>query len=115
MEKGLKVVDTFSKYCKITHIKTTNGIKNMQAITTKFLGPTNTKGSRIKASCWLKTVIVSWNYALNLEDNHKAAVQHLIGSLNLDRANKDNSGSWEMVAIGSLADSGYAAIIDLNF
>lgn len=87
----------------------------MQAITTKYLGPTNTKGSRIKATCWLKTVTVSWDYALGVEDNHKAAIERLKGDLNLDRANKGNSGSWRVVAVGALAEKGYAGIIDLDF
>jgi len=87
----------------------------MQAITTKFLGPTNTKGSRIKASCWLKSKTVSWDYSLNVEQNHIEAAKQLVADLNLDRAKKDNSGSWVVVASGSLAEAGYAIIIDLDF
>lgn len=42
-----------------------------QAIVTKFLGDTNTKGSRIKVSSWRGNMIVSYDYAA--PDAHKAA------------------------------------------
>lgn len=44
-----------------------------QAITTKYYGPTNHRGARIKASAQAGAVWVSWDYALNPADNHKAA------------------------------------------
>jgi hypothetical protein len=47
----------------------------MQAIQTKYLGPTNHRGSRVKAWCDAGKIIVSWDYALNAWENHqKAAV-----------------------------------------
>jgi hypothetical protein len=48
----------------------------MKAIQTKYLGPTNTKGSRIKAyDCDNNAVTVSYDYSLNSEGNHhKAAI-----------------------------------------
>lgn len=45
----------------------------MQAIKTRYLGPTNTKGSRIKASCDAKSIIVPWDYEKSTTDNHWAA------------------------------------------
>lgn len=87
----------------------------MQAITTKFLGPTNTRGSRIKATCWLTSVTVSWDHSLNVEDNHRNAINELIIKLNMGRAAKDISGSWKVVAIGESVDGkGKTAIIDLT-
>ena len=85
----------------------------MQAIQTKFLGPTNTRGSRVKATCWLKSVTIAWDHALNVEDNHKAAIDALVMSLNYDR--KDNSSmAWNVTAIGESVDGkGKTAIIDL--
>lgn len=44
-----------------------------QAITTKFLGPTNHRGSRIKAYAQAGSITVPYDYALNSDDNHKAA------------------------------------------
>lgn len=82
----------------------------MQAIQTKFLGPTNTKGSRVKATCWLTSVTVSWDHSLNVEENHHAAIEALICKLNNDRGGM----MWEVVATGeSVNGKGKTAIIDL--
>lgn len=48
-----------------------------QAIVTKFFGPTNTRGSRIKATAQAGSVTVSYDYALNSDENHAAAAQAL--------------------------------------
>lgn len=53
----------------------------MQAIRTKYHGPTNTKGSRISAQCEAGRIYVSYDYALNIEDNHKAACDALVKKL----------------------------------
>jgi hypothetical protein len=49
----------------------------MQAIMTKYLGPTNVRGARIKASCQAKSIILSWDHSLNDSDNHTAAAKAL--------------------------------------
>lgn len=85
-----------------------------QAITTKFIGPTNTKGSRIKASCWRASITISWDYALNSDANHKAAINALVNKLN-DERTPDAYVMWEVLAVGNSADGkGMTAIIDLN-
>lgn len=82
----------------------------MQAIETKFLGPTNTKGSRVKAKCWLTSVTASWDHSLNVEENHHAAIEALICKINNDRSGR----VWEVLAIGeSVNGKGKTAIIDL--
>jgi hypothetical protein len=48
-----------------------------QAIFTKFLGPTNSRGSRVKASADAGSVTVSWDHALNSSENHRAAAMAL--------------------------------------
>ena len=50
----------------------------MQAIETKYIGPTNYRGSRIKASCERGSIIVSYDDALNSEDAHIAAADALV-------------------------------------
>jgi hypothetical protein len=45
----------------------------MQAIVTKYLSPTNYRGTRIKVSCAAKTITVGWNHALDVEANHREA------------------------------------------
>lgn len=72
----------------------------MQAIITKFLGPTNTKGSRIKATSWDGSVTVTYNYALDSLNNHRAAADAVCYSL---------GGDWRIVASASMPDGrGYA-------
>lgn len=53
----------------------------MQAILTKYLSPTDTKGSRVKATCGAGSVTVSWDYGLSIENNHAAAAKELIRQL----------------------------------
>lgn len=45
----------------------------MQAIVTKYHGPTDHNGSRITARADAGRISVSWDYALNDEQNHDAA------------------------------------------
>lgn len=45
----------------------------MQAITTKYFGPTNTRGSKIKATAAGGSVTISYDHSLSMEENYKAA------------------------------------------
>lgn len=49
----------------------------MQAIVTKYLGPTDHKGARVKARCEAGSLIVSWDDAKDTEANHDHAA-HLL-------------------------------------
>jgi hypothetical protein len=51
-------------------------------IETKFLGPTNNRGSRVKASRNGIQVTLSWKHELNGIDNHRLAAFALIKKLN---------------------------------
>jgi hypothetical protein len=53
----------------------------MQAIVTKFFGPTNHRGSRVKASCEARSITVEWDCALDSDGNHDAAAQALAESM----------------------------------
>jgi hypothetical protein len=46
-----------------------------QAIETKYLGPTNTRGARIVAKAGPGRRISSWDHALSSYDNHIAAAR----------------------------------------
>lgn len=48
-----------------------------QAITTKYLGATNHRGSRVKASAQAGSVTISWDDGRNQERNHLAAAKAL--------------------------------------
>lgn len=86
----------------------------MQTIQTKYLGPTNTRGSRIKATCWLTSFTIPWDYSANVEENHTAAIEALVCKLNNDRIIKGISHLWQVVATGESVDGkGKTAIIDL--
>ncbi len=50
----------------------------MQAIRTKYHGPTNSRGSRVTASCERGKLTVSWDHALNPENNHRRAVAMML-------------------------------------
>ena len=58
-----------------------------QAIVTKFFGPTNHHGSRVKATCQVGSVTIAWDHALDSEANHKAAARELARKLGW-------SGTW---------------------
>ena len=87
----------------------------MQAITTKYHGPSNTQPARIIAKCWLGRVVHLWDYRLNVEANHVAAAEKLIIKLNNDRKKAGHDDYiWQPVASGNMPDnSGNAYIIDL--
>lgn len=58
----------------------------MQAIKTRYCGPTDTKGSRIRASCDGGSVSVPYDSALDTDANHYAAVKKLCDKLGWDAA-----------------------------
>jgi hypothetical protein len=74
----------------------------LQAITTKYIGPTNHRGSRIKATCAARSLTVSYDDAMNSTDNHKLAAYKLAETMGW-RA--DYRG-------GVLPDGGYCFVAD---
>ena len=52
-----------------------------QAIETRYLGPTNTKGGRIKATAAAGSVIVPYAHELSAANAHKAAADALIAKM----------------------------------
>lgn len=52
-----------------------------QAIVTKFLGPTNTRGSRITASCDAGRITIGCDDSLDVAENHAAAALALFHKL----------------------------------
>ena len=44
-----------------------------QAIVTAFLAPTNHRPARVKAMADAGSITLSWDHALGVEDNHRAA------------------------------------------
>lgn len=48
-----------------------------QAIVTKYLGPTNTRPARVKATAQAGSVTVSWDHAFSVDGNHGTAARAL--------------------------------------
>jgi hypothetical protein len=65
-----------------------------QAITTRYIGPTNHRGSRIKASCERGNVTVAYDHAMGVEDNHRAAAKVLLAKLGWDAADHSRGSEW---------------------
>lgn len=76
------------------------------AITTKFVGPTNVRGSRVVADAGDKRrLIVSWDHSLNSENNHRAAALALRDKLGWTG---DLVGGWhENIGLWVFVDSPY--------
>lgn len=53
----------------------------MQAIETKFIAPTNNKGTRIKAQCAAKTIYIAYPYEFEVEKAHRYAALQLCNAL----------------------------------
>jgi hypothetical protein len=76
-------------------------IRTYQAITAHYIGPSNTKGSRIKATAAAGSLTVHYDDSLNSEQNHAKAAEAL--------ANKFKwSGRW--FGGGLPDDRGYAFV-----
>ncbi len=56
-------------------------ISGRQAIRTRYLPPTYNRGARISARAEAGSVIVPWDYALDVGDNHACAVLRLQSKL----------------------------------
>jgi hypothetical protein len=85
----------------------------MQAITTKFLGPTNFRGARIRASCEAMTITVETDHGLDAEENHQRAARLLIEKLGWfhDEARGDRYGRW----FGGGTKDGYVFVCAVDY
>ena len=52
-------------------------MRHYQAIVTKYHGPTNTRGARVRATAEAGHVTLSWDHALGVTENHAAAARAL--------------------------------------
>jgi hypothetical protein len=68
----------------------------MIIIKTKYLGPTNSRGSRIKAEAGKFNVVIPYDYQFNNESLHYKAVQALVAKHNLD---------WDITNMGYGSDN----------
>lgn len=76
----------------------------MQAIRTKYKGPTDTRGSRIVASSYKARSVMPYDHELSLDDNHaRAAELHAVKAWRTDAPVRLTSGT--------LPDGSYAHVI----
>jgi hypothetical protein len=54
----------------------------MQTITTRYIGPTNLRGTRISASAQAGRKFYPWQYHLNAEQNHRRAAAKFAEAMN---------------------------------
>lgn len=73
----------------------------MQAIQTKYFGPSNVKGSRVKATCAAKSIFLDWDDALDSLENHRVAARVLGLRLGWE---------WKRFGSGSLKDGSYVHV-----
>jgi hypothetical protein len=76
----------------------------MQAIRTKYHGPSNVRGSRVSAQCDAARIIIGWDHRLNSDGNHANAAATLAAKLGWD---KDAYG--ELIG-GTLHDGTHAFV-----
>ena len=87
----------------------------MDAIQTKKLSATNTRGARIKANLVGETsIILSYNYAISDVSNHRSAALALLENLYAQDTQAGiepgvNRWRWKL-ATGILADGSYAHV-----
>jgi hypothetical protein len=84
-----------------------------QAVRTRYLGATNYKPSRIVAECEAGRIVVSWDYELNVHDNHAAACAALLKKMDWPQSMtgggfKGGAMFWVCDA-GKSSGRGYAA------
>jgi hypothetical protein len=77
-------------------------------ITTHYMGPTNTRGSRVKATAGSgRSITVAWDHELNETENHAAAAARLAHKL-IDH----KSGCRYTLRGGCLHRGGFAFAIE---
>lgn len=76
-----------------------------QAITTKYLGPTNTKGSRIKATCNGGSLTLGIDNATSVEENHRRAAVELAMDMGW-------YGRFQLIGGSLPKDAGYAFTLE---
>lgn len=80
-----------------------------QAILTRYLGPTNRRESRVKATADAGSVTLNWDNALNSETNHARAALALAAKLKWEGAyaggGMPNNGGYCFVNIDQQGDA----------
>lgn len=65
----------------------------MQAISSHYISPTNTRPGRIKAECERGSITTAWDHGLGVEENHVKAAQALVEKFADEDQKRDPEGS----------------------
>jgi hypothetical protein len=89
----------------------------MQAIQTRYHGPTNTLGARIKASCERGSLTIPYPYELSGDEVHREAALQLIERFVSEdwreRSIPPSKNPWKRAFVtGGLPDGTYAHVFD---
>lgn len=85
-----------------------------QVITTKYVGPTDKRGSRVVVNSWRGRKTYGWDNALSSDENHAVAAGHFVAMINKGYAEVSSLVEWAIVGGGSMPDGkGYGFVIDL--
>jgi len=76
---------------------------SMAAIKTRWMRPTNKRGSRVKATCQAGSVTLSWDDSLNTDGNHQAAANALLRKVGWTR----EGGATYAPMVGGCIDGDY--------
>ena len=88
------------------HDKPWRKVWGCQAITTRYLAPTNPRGGRVKARATASELTVGWEHADNVEQNHARAAYLLATKLGWE-------GDWRMGAMpGKSNRDTYVFVLD---
>jgi len=69
----------------------------MQALTTKYMGPTDNRGARIKATCEAGSVTIGYPSELDQEEAHIAAAKALCYKLTNEGNERDGIDKLEYI------------------
>ena len=67
-----------------------------QSIVVKYIGPTNSRGSRMKAISQAGSITISYDYSLSSDELHWKAAKALIEKLRWDEKNGYKNNEWAM-------------------
>jgi hypothetical protein len=104
METGTPFVETITSRNKDTPtVETATDTPTVETgaiITTRYIGPTNHKPGRIRATSGSgKSAAYSWDHSIGIFENHAAAAKALAGKLGI---------TGRRIVGGGMAGSGYA-------
>jgi hypothetical protein len=86
----------------------------MQAILCKYLGPTDRRGSRVKAVCASGSVTLGFDDALGFDGNYEAAANALIAKLGWDK-DWHTQGPYRLVLGYPYPKSGFDAVFTFAY